>query len=721
MTQAAPDAPVSALAPRKGMTPAEIETAIAGILEEATLEEKVAMMSGQGFFGQYVASGRRWGADPYRAGGGVERLGVPPLHFTDGPRGVARGHSTCFPCTMARGATFDVDLERRVGEIMGIEARAQGCTLSGAVCVNLLRHPSWGRAQETYGEDPHHLGEMGAALATGIQTHNVVATVKHFALNSMENARFTVDVSCDDRTMREVYLPHFKRILDAGCGSVMSAYNMWNGEYCGQNRTLLTDILRVEWGFEGFVHSDWVMGLRHVHAATAGLDVENPEPIVFGANLVQAVKAGHVAAEVVDTACRRILSTQYRFACAEDPLPAYTRDMVARPSHVAVAREAAEKSAVLLTNAGVLPLDAEKTRKLAVLGRLAGMENTGDFGSSRVQPPHVVTALAGLSAKLGADAIVTGDERDLAAAAEAARAADAVVVVAGFTAKEEGEWIPDGGIDLGAAVNPVVSTLLNQQAGEKPKSAVSDEGDPRGDRGGDRTPLCLPDDQVALIKAAAATGTPVIVVLIAGSAVDVEAWIDDVQAYLLTFYSGMEGGSALAALLFGDVSPSGRLPFAVAREEAHYPFFDKAAKAIVYDMWHGQAKLDRDGVAPRFSFGHGLSYARFAFRGLAARKAGATIAVQVAVTNVSDRPADEVVLVHVAPPGKAAPRAPRSLKAFARVSLAAGQTRVVHLSIPIADLRWWDPAVRDWRLEAGDHVLTCGPVGEEPLRATIRL
>lgn len=708
------------LAPRKGMTSAEVADTIDAILAQTTLEEKAAMMSGSGFFAAYVGSGRRWGGSPYRAGGGVDRLGVPPLYFTDGPRGVARGHSTCFPCTMARGASFDTDLERRIGEIMGIEARAQDCTLSGAVCVNLLRHPSWGRAQETYGEDPHHLGEMGAALAVGIQTHNVVATVKHFALNSMENVRFTVDVSCDDRTMREVYLPHFKTVLDAGCASVMSAYNLWNGEYCGENRTLLTDILRHEWGFDGFVHSDWVMGVRRVHGASAGLDVENPEPIVFGKNLVDAVKGGQIAPSVLDTACRRILSTQYRFACAEDPLPRYTTDMVAQPSHVAVAREAAEKSAVLLTNSGVLPLRAART--LAVLGRLAAIDNTGDFGSSRVQPPHVITALEGLKARLGNDgAILTGDESDLAGAAKAAAEADAVVIVAGFTAREEGEWIPEGGIDLGAAVNPSIAGLMNAQAGDQPKAAAKAEGDPRGDRGGDRVPLGLPADQVALIKAAAATGTPVVVVLVAGSAVNVEEWIDEVQACLLTFYSGMEGGTALAVLLFGDVSPSGRLPFTNAADDADYPFFDKAAKAITYDLWHGYTKFEREGLTPRFAFGHGLSYAQFGYRALKARKAGETIQLQVSVQNLSGSAADEVVLVFAAPPGKAAQRPKRLLKAFTRVSLAPGETKAVHMSIPLQTLKWWDPSVREWRLEAGEHVISCGPVDGPALRTSVAL
>jgi beta-glucosidase len=240
---------------------AAIEGLVEQVLTEATLAEKVGMMSGSGFFKAFAEDRKLWGARPYRAGGGLERLDVPALYFTDGPRGVARGQSTCFPCTMARGASFDVALERRVGEAMAVEIRAQGCNLSGAVCVNLLRHPGWGRAQETYGEDPVHLAEMGIALGTGLQTHNVIATVKHLAVNSIENSRFRLDVRVAERALHEVYLPHFREILDAGVMSVMSAYNKLNGEHCGQHRELLTDILRGEWGFTGFVHSDWVMGV----------------------------------------------------------------------------------------------------------------------------------------------------------------------------------------------------------------------------------------------------------------------------------------------------------------------------------------------------------------------------------------------------------------------------------------------------------------------------
>lgn len=688
------------LAPRKGMTRTQIDTAIEHVIAEATLAEKVAMMSGRGFFAAYREDGGLWGARPYRAGGGIERFGIEPFYFTDGPRGVARGQSTAFPCVMARGASFDVDLERRIGEAMAIEARAQGCNLSGAVCINLLRHPAWGRAQETYGEDSFHLGAMGAALGSGIQAHNVCATVKHFALNSMENARFKVDVRIDERTLHEVYLPHFKMCLDAGVASVMSAYNKMNGEYCGQNSILLTDILRDEWGFEGFVHSDWVMGVYQTYGAAAGLDVENPEPVHFGEKLVAAVENGEIEPEVVDRACRRILSTYYRFACAEDPLPDYPMSLVASEAHRALALEAAEKSAVLLKNDDVLPLDRAKICKLAVFGRLAALENTGDNGSSRVRAPAIVTALQGLQEYLGEDVVLTGDESDLAAASVAADTADAVIVVVGTTAEDEGEFIPG---DL----------VLGQEGSEANiPEAVKEARKNRPPRlkaiGGDRADLDLPEEQVALVAAAADSGKPVIVVIVSGSAIMVEGWHDRAGAIVQTFYSGMEGGTALARLLFGEVSPSGKLPFTVARNLGDYPFFDRDADTIEYGYWHGYAKFERDAIQPRYPFGHGLSYARFAYSTPTAQLSGDAIDVSVAVTNTGTVAADEVVHCYISCPGVAAERPSKSLKAFARLRLAPGETGVARMTVALDDLRWRDPDTATWRREYGEHRIFVG-------------
>jgi beta-glucosidase len=680
------------------MSDHDLDARVDALIAGATLAEKVAMMSGRGFFAALKEDAGVWGARPYRAGSGIERLGIEPLYFTDGPRGVARGQSTCFPCSVARGATFDVDLERRIGEVMGIEARAQDCTLSGAVCINLLRHPAWGRAQESYGEDQHLLGAMGSALGTGIQAHGVIATVKHFALNSMENVRFTVDISVDERTLHEVYLPHFKACLDAGVGSVMSAYNKVNGEYCGQSFDLLTGILRHEWGFDGFVHSDWVLGVHKVYGASAGLDIENPEPLQWGNKLLSAVEDGHVAPSVIDTACRRILRTQLRFAEAQLPLENYTSDLVASPAHCALALEAAEKSAVLLENDGALPLSRDRHRRLAVLGRLAALENTGDNGSSRVRAPYVVTALEGLTALLGEDNIRTGDESDLAAARRAADDADAVVVVVGYTAEEEGEFIP-GDLALGQAQVDLPPELIaaRQNAPPRPVSI-----------GGDRLDLGLPAEQMALIEAAAASGKPVIVVLVAGSAVMVEAWRDKASAILQTFYSGMEGGTALARLLFGEVSPSGKLPFTVARDPADYPPFDRDAEAITYGYWHGYALFDHAKRSPRYGFGHGLSYATFTYRSAKAQLADGRITISVAVRNDGAVSATEIVQAYVGFPGTVHPRPEKSLKAFARVTIAPGATRVVEMSIAINDLRYRDPAIHAWKVETGRHRILIG-------------
>ena len=678
--------------PVKGETPTEIAARVDRILGEATLAEKVTMMSGQGVYAVFAKPDARWGSEPYRAGGGIDRLGVPALWFTDGPRGVARGHSTCFPCSMARGSSFDTDLELRIGEAMSIEIRAQGCNLTGAVCINLLRHPAWGRAQETYGEDPHHLGAMGSALAVGLQTHNVIATVKHFALNSMENARFFVDVTIDERALHEVYLPHFKAALDAGCKSVMSAYNRMNGEYCGQNRTLLTDILRGEWGFAGFVHSDWVRGVYQPYGAAAGLDIENPEPFVFGKKLVAAVEGGSIEPQVIESACRRILTTLYTALSAQDPLPDYPESLVANPRHSALALEAAEKSAVLLRNEGTLPLAAGK--KLAVLGRLASLFNTGDNGSSKVSPRHVITALEGLRAV--AD-VTTGDESDLGSARETCAGADAVVVIVGYTAEDEGEYIP-GDVSLGQSeiVPAIGSDVVIPERKARTRRTI----------GGDRLELGLPLDQIALIEAAVGTGKPVVVVIVAGSAVMVEGWHDSVGAILQTFYAGQAGGTALARLLCGEVSPSGRLPFTVARDAKDYPFFDRDAATITYDQWHGYAKFEAEGLTPRYAFGHGLSYTTFATRALSARIAGAAVEVSVAVTNTGGVASETPVMVFVSSPGRAAERWRRHLKAFLRVALEPGETKIARMTIPIDALRYRDTATHDWKLEPGSYIVS---------------
>jgi beta-glucosidase len=663
-----------------GATPDQQEARIEALLRELSLEEKVPMLSGHGFFAQIAKDGGRYCARLYQIGAGNERLGIPPLLFMDGPRGIAMGSSTCFPVSMARGASFDVELERRIGDAIGRELRAHGGNLFGGVCINLLRHPAWGRAQETYGEDPFLLGEMGAALVRGVQRHNVVATVKHYACNSIENARFQVDVTIDERALREVYLPHFEKCIDAGAGAVMSAYNRVNGSHCGHSRELLTRILKEDWGFDGFVYSDFVLGCRGADAAAAGLDVEAPDTIHFGDKLLEAVRLGAVSEQRIDDAARRVLRALLRTLASPDP-ERYGPEQVACSAHVELAREAAEKSIVLLRNEGVLPFEAASLRRLLVIGALADEPNLGDHGSSRVYPREVVTPLAGLRAALPRCEI--GFERgdDAARAARLAAKADAVLLVTGYTHRDEGEYIP---------------AELAGPAGE----AV----------GGDRLELGLGAAQEALMLAVAAAQPKTVVALVAGSAVVMERWRERVGAILLLWYPGMQGGAALARVLLGQVDPSGRLPFTIPKRAEDLPFFDRDAKEIGYDLWHGYTRFERLGVAPAYPFGFGLGYAAFAYSAPTLRldERADLLRVEVLVRNTSARHGTTVLQVYAGLEDRDESQPRKRLCGFRRVSLRAGEEDLVTLAVPLRQLAGFDLAARCWRLAAAAWRISTG-------------
>ncbi|HEY7272028.1 MAG TPA: glycoside hydrolase family 3 N-terminal domain-containing protein, partial [Actinoplanes sp.] len=377
--------------------------------------------------------------------GRIDRLGIPGLQFSDGPRGVVVGRSTAFPVSMARGATWDVALEERVGTAIGLELRAQGANFFGGVCINLPRHPAWGRAQETYGEDPVLLGEFGAALTRGVLP-NAMAVAKHYALNSMENARFTVDVTADDATLHEVYLAHFRRVVEEGVSGIMTAYNSVNGAWAGQNEQLMEGILRGEWGFTGVTVSDFIWGLRDAATSLrAGLDVEEPFRQQRAQHLATDLTSGRASWSDVDRAARRILRTQiHHYATRNEAEP--STDVVFSAEHRALSRAVAARSMVLLKNDPVgatplLPLGRDELSTIAVIGRLADVANTGDHGSSDVRAPEVITALRGLTEALPGVTVRHVAEEDPAAAAAAAQASDVAIVVAGYTAQDEGEYV----------------------------------------------------------------------------------------------------------------------------------------------------------------------------------------------------------------------------------------------------------------------------------------
>jgi beta-glucosidase len=666
----------------------EIDAFAHRFLAEMTLEEKVLQMSGDTWIWDFP--GRRFVGREWKAG--VDRrLALPRIVTTDGPRGIGLGHSTCFPVPMLRGASWDRSLEERIGRAASEEARAQGANMWLAPCLNVLHHPLWGRAQETYGEDPYLLGEMAAALTVGAQRNNVMACAKHYALNSIEETRDSVDVRIGERALREVYLPAFQRVVDAGAASVMSAYNKVNGDYCAENRHLLREILKDEWGFQGFVVSDWFQtGQDGVKSIEAGLDLEMPMTAVYGRKLLAAVQKGAVPVALVDDAVLRMLRRRIEYATRPDPM-SYGQELVRSPGHVGLSREAAEKGVVLLENdAALLPLDARTLGSIAVVGPLADLPVIGDHGSSRVRPRHVVTLLRGLRDRLGDERVryepglATGKDAPgeaIARVKAAAASADVAVVVAGFDYPDEGEY------------NPVPLT------------------DHR-DWGGDREHLALKTEDQQRILAVAAANPKTIVILLGGAAITVEEWRQKVGAILMAFYPGEEGGTALARVLCGDVNPSGKLPYTVPRTSSELPVFDDVSKTVEYGYYHGYMLADKRGFEPRYAFGYGLSYTSFEYARLSldAREAkrDGFVHASVDVTNTGRRSGEEVVELYVGFPPTPVDRPVKVLRGFEKVALGPGETRRVTLTMRARDLAYYDTRGGRWIVEAGEYRVSMG-------------
>ena len=654
---------------------ADARAEAAGLLAEMTLAEKLGCLDGDTPFWPGLAdlAGGGYNAHPWPAAH-VERLGIPGLDFADGPRGCVIGPATTFPVPMARGASFDPELERRVGRAIGAEMRASGATLTGAVCMNLLRHPAWGRAQETYGEDPCHVGEMAAALTRGLQEH-VMACMKHFACNSMEDARFKVDVTAGERALHEVYLPHFRRVAAEGVAAVMSAYNSLNGAWCGESRPLLTGILRDEWRWDGFVVTDFIMGLREpVGSVAAGCNVEMPFRQQRAPALPEAVANGAVDVADVDARVLETLATFLRFGSVYRHRP--DRSVVGCAGHRLLAREAAAASMVLLRNDGLLPVDAARLSRVAVLGELAAVANLGDAGSSDVvHTPDPVTLLAGIRAALVPEGVeVTHSERD----ASVAEGADLAVVVVGYTGNDEGEYLGHDNVELILAHappmdHPELGFTDPAQAEALAALAAGDTGRPAG---GDRASLRLRPADERLIADALAVNGRVVVAVMAGSAV-VMPWLDGAPAALMVWYPGSEGGHAFADVLLGRAEPGGRLPFTVPRAESDLVEFDAAAESFSYGLLHGQWHLDAAGIEAHLPFGHGLGYADFAL-GKTRRDGDQMI---VTVVNTGKRPGATVVQVYGSVPGSAYERPPKRLVGFAKVHLDAGGS--VEVAVPI--------------------------------------
>lgn len=644
------------------------------LCESLTLNEKVHMLSGNNWPGlakeirDLIIHKRVYNYVPYEAGG-VRRLGIPPVAFADGPRGVVLGNSTCFPVSMARGAAFDRELEYEVGTAIAQEALAGGANYFAGICINLLRNPRWGRAQESYGEDPYLLGEMGVALTKAVQNHGVMACPKHYACNSLENLRFEVDVTASKRTMHEVYLPHFKKCIDAGAVSIMGAYNKFEGDHCCESKWLLKDVLRDTWGFTGFTLSDFIWGVRNgAKALKAGMDIEMPLTMQYGKKIKQALKQGEISMQDIDNSVQSILRGMLQILPNQIKVD---KSVIACKRHMDLARRVSEAGTVLLKNNDILPL--QKGKKIAVIGRYADNVNVGDHGSSTVHSNHVVTPYVGIQTVFGAENVSTCDWTQPEQVEKLAKSSDVVVIIAGLDYTDEGEYIVNKKKDVALKV-----------------------------RGGDRVHMGIPVCDLDLIRRVAAVNENVVVSLQAGSALIINEWSDLAKGILMSFYSGSEGGTALANILCGACNPSGKLPFTVAHDMNDYPAIITESNGnakIDYGYYHGYMLFDKEEKSVDYPFGFGLSYTTFAISDLSVDRQAEQLLVTAKLKNTGDVDGAEVVQVYAGSLNKDEDRPVKLLKGFQKQSVAAGETMEVMIPVNIEELRFYDEEQDNWVLD----------------------
>ncbi len=659
------------------------------LLSELTLEEKASLTSGSGF----------WYTAP------VERLGIPRIMVSDGPHGlraqpgdgdhVGLGGSlpaTCFPTASAIASTWNPDLLRRVGEALAQEARACNLSVILGPGVNMKRSPLCGRNFEYFSEDPFLAGELAVGIVGGIQSRGVGTSVKHYAANNQESDRLRVDAQVDERTLREIYLPAFERVVTAEQPwTVMCSYNKVNGQSASENPWLLTTVLREEFGFEGLVVSDWGAVYHRVPALLAGLDLEMPPALGRSPQqVVAAVQAGEVPAEVLDARVRTVLELVAKGMGVLDLDETFDAD-----AHHALARQAAAESVVLLKNDGLLPLATGTS--LAVIGEFARTPRFQGAGSSQVNPTRVDTLLEELQARhdvtfaagygLGE---TTDDEALQAEAQQVAAAADTVVMVIGLPGADESE-------------------------------------------GFDRTHLDLPANQRAALAAVAAANPQVVVVLVNGSTVVLGDVIPHAQALVEAWLGGQAAAGGIADVLTGTVNPSGRLAETIPHrleDNSSYLNFPGDSQVVRYGegLFIGYRGYDKTATDVAYPFGYGLSYTSFTLSDLSVTTRGSvegedlTAAVSVTVTNTGDREGAEVVQVYVSDDESSVARPVRELKGFARVTLAPGASQTVTVALDQRAFSYWSTQLGRWAVEAGDFTIAVGPSSRDlPLTETVAI
>lgn len=685
-----------------------IDARVNDLLPRLTLEEKVSLVHAKSNF----------------ATAGVPRLGIPDLWMDDGPLGVREetgegfknlgqqdDFSTAMPATLGLAATFNTNLAMAFGAVIGQEARQRHKNIMLGPSLNIQRTPLCGRNFEYLGEDPFLTSRIAVNYIRGEQAQGVGSCAKHFAANNQENQRGTINVEMDERTLREIYLPAFRAaVQEAGVLSVMGAYNQFRGQHCCENDYLLNQVLKREWGFQGLVMSDWG-GVHHTSlAATNGMDMEMGTRPPYQSNYLAApylagLEDGQYPVASLDDKVRRHLYVMFRLNLIHDPavtnVAMVNTNALSTKAHQETARHVAEEAMVLLKNEGLLPLDAGKVKTVAIIGDNAVAKFARGGGSANIKAPYEITALDGISNRLGAAVRITYAEGyatprggrgrrggppepaatnvDLVtAAADAARAADVVIYVGGLS--------HNGGYDS---------------------------------EGVDRPNMKLPGGQDELLNRVVEANPKTVVVLMGGGAVEMGPWLERVPAVLYAWYPGLEGGNALAHVLFGDVNPSGKLPCTFPRKLEDSPAHALGAYpgsngTVTYKegLLVGYRWFDTKQIDPLFAFGHGLSYTTFNYSNLklaAGRGARSpVVTVRFELANTGQRAGAEVAQVYVKPLQAPVDRPLKELKGFEKIMLKPGAKQRVSIALDRRAFAYYDPDQKAWVSHAGDYTIMVG-------------
>jgi beta-glucosidase len=654
------------------------------LISQLTLEEKVGMIHGDGFFTTK----------------GVERLGIPPFKTSDGPRGVRKDFKngdwkeiglsydavSYLPCNSAIAATWNRQLAYATGQILGKEARGRGKDMILAPGINIMRTPLCGRSFEYMGEDPFLTSEMVVPLIQGIEENDVASCVKHFALNNQETNRLAVSAEVSERALREIYLPAFEAAVKrGGVMGVMGAYNKLRGTHCCHNKHLLVDILRHEWKFDGVTISDWGGVHDTKEALENGLDIEmdvksNFDDYYMAKPLIDLIESGEVnkkkAMAKIDEKVRHILNLMNRLHMLDGDRQAGSYNDYEDKASI---RQVARESIVLLKNDDkVLPLDKKKIKKLLVIGENANKQHADGGGSAEIKALYEITPLQGINMFVGGNCDITYKEgylndAEVDEALEAAQSADAVIFVGGLNHEYDVE-------------------------------------------GRDRENMKLPYEQDKLIKELIKVRPDTVVVLTAGSPVDMTAWINDVPTLVFNWYNGMEGGIALAEVLFGEVNPSGKLPETFPVDDKSLPTVTlgeyPGEESVSYgeDIFVGYRYYDTYDINTAFPFGYGLSYTDFVMSGLMAEvledsKENKSVKVSFNVSNIGDRAGATVAQIYVADKYPKVRKAAKELKAFEKVYLEAGETKEVTLILEKEAFTYYDEKARAFKVDSGNYMI----------------